>query len=106
MRRRIKVRDLMQREGLCGEIVELFHSQHTGMIHGDGGYDVIFNGESLVVGLAYNQLSLGLKVSYGFSPTERNIPLPSMCNRHPALDGSAGCRGKRVAQRAGGMGLV
>ena len=43
MRRGVKVRELMQREGLRGEIVQLFCSQGTGMIHGDDGYDVAFN---------------------------------------------------------------
>ena len=65
MRRRVKVRKLMQREGLGGEVVELFHSRSTGMIHGDDGYNVTFDEESLVVGLSYGELSLGLKVSYG-----------------------------------------
>jgi hypothetical protein len=35
MKRRIRVKELMQKEGLRGEIVKLFHSQRTGMIHGD-----------------------------------------------------------------------
>ena len=37
MNRRIKVRELRQREGLRGEVVELFHSRNTGLIHGDDG---------------------------------------------------------------------
>jgi hypothetical protein len=49
MKRRIKVRELIQREELRGEVVELFHSRNTGMIHGDDGYDVTFSQESLVV---------------------------------------------------------
>jgi hypothetical protein len=65
MKRRIKVRELMQREGLRGDVVELFHSRNTGLIHGDDGYDVTFNQESLAMGLSYRELSLGLKVSYG-----------------------------------------
>jgi hypothetical protein len=32
---------------------------------GDDGYDVTFSDDSLVVGLAYGQLSLGMRVSYG-----------------------------------------
>jgi len=60
MKRRIKVCELMQREGLHGEVVELFHLGNTGMIHGDDGYDLTFNQESLVVGLSYRELSLGL----------------------------------------------
>jgi hypothetical protein len=75
MKKRIKVRELMQREGLRGEVVELFHSRSTGMIHGDDGYDVTFNQESLVVGLSYRELSLGLKVSYGiFFATGAKLP--------------------------------
>lgn len=65
MKKRISVSELMQREGLRGEIVQLCHSRRTGMIHGYDGYDVTFNEESLVVGLSYGELSLGLKVSYG-----------------------------------------
>lgn len=81
MKRRTRVRELMQREGLRGEIVQLFHSRRTGMIHGDDGYDVTFNEESLVVGLSYGELSLGLKVSYGsFSPRGRSFPLALMCS--------------------------
>ena len=53
----------MQREGLRGEIMQLFHAQCTGIIHGDDGYDVTFKEESLVVGLGYRELGLGLKVS-------------------------------------------
>ena len=52
MKRRVKVRELMQREGLSGEVVQLFYSRRAGIIHGDDGYDVTFNAESLVVGLA------------------------------------------------------
>ena len=40
MRTRVKVRELAQREGLRGEIVQLFHSQNTGIIHGDNECDV------------------------------------------------------------------
>jgi hypothetical protein len=52
--RSVKIRELMQREGLTGEVVTLFHSRSTGIIHGDDGYDVTFNEESLVVGLRRN----------------------------------------------------
>jgi len=62
---RIKVKTLMQREGLKGEVVNLFPSWHTGIIHGDDGYDVIFSDDSLVVGFGYGELSVGLRVSYG-----------------------------------------
>ncbi len=63
MRRGVKVRELMQREGLSGEVVTLFYSGRTGIIHGDDGYDVTFNEESLVVGLAYGDLGIGLRAS-------------------------------------------
>jgi len=86
MKKRMRVRELMQREGLRGEIVQLFHSRRTGMIHGDDGYDVTFNEESLVVGLSYRELSLGLKVSYGiFFAT--GAKLPAGINVQPAVAG-------------------
>jgi len=62
---RIKVKELMKKQGLRGEVVSLFLSRHTGIIHGDDGYDVTFSDDSLVVGLAYGELSLGARVSYG-----------------------------------------
>jgi len=62
---RIKVKELMQREGLKGEVVILFPSRHTGIIHGDDGFDVTFSDDSLVVGFSYGELSVGLRVSYG-----------------------------------------
>jgi hypothetical protein len=64
MKRRVKVRGLMRREGCAGEIVELFHVRNIGMIHRDDGYDVTFDQESIVVG-SYRELSLGLKATYG-----------------------------------------
>lgn len=63
MKKRISVNELMQTEGLRGEIVQLCHSRGAGMIHGNDGYNVTFNEESLVVGPSYGELSLGLKVS-------------------------------------------
>ena len=72
---RIKVKELMQREGLEGEVVNLFPSWHTGIIHGDDGYDVAFDEESLVVGFSYGGLSVGLRVSYGvFFATGARVP--------------------------------
>jgi hypothetical protein len=62
---RIKVRELLQREGLKGEVVNLFPSWHTGIIHGDDEYDVAFSDDSLVVGFSYGDLFVGLRVSYG-----------------------------------------
>lgn len=67
------MRELMRQEGLRGEIVQLFHSQNTEIIHGDDGYDVAFSEESLVVGLCYRELGLGLKVSYGIF-LRRDVP--------------------------------
>lgn len=108
MKRRTKVRELMQREGLHGEVVQLFHSRSTGMIHGRDGYDVSFNEESLVVGLSYRELSLGLKVSYGiFFATGTKIP--TAINVQPAPSGqteSAEDIANAVLARAGGMGVV
>jgi hypothetical protein len=65
MTHRIKVKELMQREGLKGEVVNLFATWRTGIIHGDDGYDVTFSDDSLVVGFSFGELSIGLRVSYG-----------------------------------------
>jgi len=108
MKMRIKVRDLMQRDGLRGEIVQLFHSRSAGMIHGDDGYDVTFNEESLVVGMSYGDLSLGLKVSYGiFFAT--GAKLPSAINVQPAVGGPTETTedaGRAISTRAGVTGIV
>jgi hypothetical protein len=88
MKRRIRVRELRRREGLRGEIVQLFHSRRTGVIHGDDGYDVTFNEESLVVGLSYGELSLGLKVCYGIF-FAAGAKLPTGINVQPAVGGSS-----------------
>jgi hypothetical protein len=108
MKRRIKVSELMQREGLHGEIVQLFHSQRTGMIHGDNGYDVTFNEESLVVGLSYGELSLGLKVSYGiFFAT--GSKLPTGINVQPAAGVPTATPQDAenvISARAGGTGVA
>jgi hypothetical protein len=66
MTRRIKVKELMQREGLKGEVVNLFPSWRKGIIHGDDGYDVTFSDDSLVLGFNFRELSIGLRVCYGF----------------------------------------
>jgi hypothetical protein len=50
---RIRVRVLMQREGPKGEVVNLFPSRRTGIIHREDGYDVTFSDDSLVVGFSY-----------------------------------------------------
>jgi len=65
MRRRVRVRELTQREGLSGAVVRLFPSGRTGIIQGDDGYGVTFNQQSLDVGLGYGDLGIGLRVSYG-----------------------------------------
>lgn len=108
MKRQFKVRELMQREGLSGEIVQLLHSRSTGIIHGDDGYDVTFNGESLVVGLAYGELGIGLRVSYGiFFAT--GAKLPTAINVRPACDRRAeGAQDAEntVSARAGRSGVV
>ena len=108
MKRRIKVRELMQREGLRGEIVQLFHSRRTGMIHGDDGYDVTFNEESLVVGLSCGELSLGLKVSYGIF-FAMGAKLPAGINVQPAVGGPTGTsEGAEnvISARVGGTGVA
>jgi hypothetical protein len=95
----------MQREGLRGEIVQLFHSGRTGMIH---GYYVTFNEESLVVGMSYGELSLGLKVSYGiFFAT--GAKLPSAINVQPAVGGPTETTEdaeSAISTKAGGTGIV
>ena len=108
MKRRIRVRELMQREGLPGEIVQPFHSGRTGMIHGYDGCDVTFNEESLVVGLSYGELGLGLKVSYGiFFAT--GAKLPSAITVQPAVAGATETTedaGSEISTRAGGTGVA
>lgn len=49
---------------MSGAVVRL-PSGRTGIIHGDDGYDVTFNEQSLVVGLGHGDLGIGLRVSYG-----------------------------------------
>ena len=66
----------MQREGLNGKVLNLFPSWHTGIIHGDDGYDVTFREDSLVAGFSYAELSVGLRVSYGILfPTGVKVPV-------------------------------
>ncbi len=97
MRRGVKVRELMQREGLSGEVVTLFYSGRTGIIQ-----------ESLVVGLAYGDLGIGLRVSYGiFFGTGAKVP--TAINVRPA----SGSRTEitqdaenAVSARGGGFGVV
>ena len=108
MKRRIRLTELRRREGLRGEIVQLFHSRRTGIIHGDDGYDVTFNEESLVVGLSYGELSLGLKVCYGIF-FAAGAKLPTGINVQPAVGGPAGTTedGENVVSaRAGGTGVM
>jgi len=108
MRSRVKIGELMQREGLSGEVVTLFHSRSTGIIHGDDGYDVSFNEESLVVGLTYSELGIGQRVSYGiFFATGAKIPTainvqPASGKRTEATQDSE----STVYVRAGGFGVV
>ena len=108
MRRGVKIRELMQREGLSGEVVTLFHSQRTGIIHGDDGYDVTFNEESLVVGLAYGEVGIGLRVSYGIFfaagarvPTAINVRPASGSRTETTQDAK-----NAVAARGGRFGVV
>jgi hypothetical protein len=100
MKKRVKGRERMQREGLPGEIVELFHLRNTGMIHGrDDGYDVTFNQESLVVGLSYCELDLGLKVTYAiFLATGAKVP--TAINVMPALGQTGKAAGRENVRSA------
>lgn len=108
MKRRVKVKELMQREGLSGGVIQLFHSRRTGIIHGDDGYDVTFNAESLVVGLGYGELGIGLRVSYGIFfatgaklPTAINVRTASgQCNE------ATQTFGKAVSGRVGSSELM
>ncbi len=84
MRRRVKVTELMQREGLNGEVVNLCPSRSSGIIHGDDGYDVAFNDESLVVGFGYGEIAVGLRVSYGIF-FAAGAKVPSAINVQPVL---------------------
>jgi hypothetical protein len=108
MRSQVKIGELMQREGLSGEVVTLFHSRSTGIIHGDDGYDVSFNEESLVVGLAYSELGIGLRVSYGiFFATGAKVP--TAINVQPASGRRADATRdseSTLSARAGGFGVV
>ena len=78
------------------------------MIHGYDRYDVTFNEESLVVGLSYRELSLGLKVSYGiFFAT--GAKLPSAINVQPAVGGPTETTEDAenvISARAGRTGVV
>jgi len=108
VRSRVKIGKLLQREGLSGEVVTLFHSRSTGMIHGDDGYDVTFNEESLVVGLAYSEVGIGQRVSYGiFFATGAKVPTainvqPASGRRTEATQDSE----STLSPRAGGFGAV
>ena len=79
----IKVRELMQREGLTGEVVNLFPSWHTGIIHGDDGYDVSFSDDSLAAGFTSAEFSLGLRVSYSVF-FAAGVKVPTAINLEPA----------------------
>ena len=108
MRGRVKVRELMRRQGLSGDIVQLFHSQSTGIIHGDDGYDVTFSEESLVVGLGYRELGLGLRVSYGIFFATRS-KVPTAINVQPASGGrtdSSQDAENAASARVGGFSVV
>jgi hypothetical protein len=107
MKRRVKVTELMQREGLSGEVVQLLYPRRSGIIHGDDGYEVTFNAESLVVGLAYSELGIGLRVSYGIFfatgakfPTAINVgPAPGRRTQATEISENA------VSAKAGGSGM-
>jgi hypothetical protein len=103
---RIGVKELTQKQGLRGEVVSLFLSRHTGIIHGDDGYDVTFSDDSLVVGLAYGELSLGMRVSYGvFFPRGAKVPIAINMQRVQA-DQTAGEFADKVPPRQVGVGIA
>ncbi len=98
----------MQREGLNGEVVKLLPSRSTGIIHGDNGYDVTFSQESLVLGLGYGELGIGLRVSYGiFFATGAKVP--TAINVQPASGGQTETTedpDNKVSARVGGLGVA
>ena len=104
----IKVRELMQREGLKGEVVNLFPSWHIGIIHGDDGYDVTFSDDSPVVGFSYGELSVGLRVSYGvYFATGAKVP--TAINMQPVRENQterAGELAEAVTPRQVGAGMA
>jgi hypothetical protein len=82
---RIKVVELMKREGLRGEVIKLFPSWHTGIIHGDDGYDVTFSEDSLTVGFSYRELFLGMCVTYSvFFAAGAKVPIAVNLEPAPA----------------------
>ena len=108
MTRRTKVKELMQREGLRGEVVNLFSSWRTGIIHGDDGYDVTFSDDSLVVGFRFGELSIGLRVSYGVFFAS-GAKVPTAINMQPVRADEAGEASEpadKVAPRQVGSGMA
>jgi hypothetical protein len=83
MMNRIKVAELMRKEGIQGKVIKLFPSWHTGIIHGEEGTDVTFGEDSLVAGFSYSELCLGLCVSYSFS-FATGAKVPTAVNLEPA----------------------
>ncbi|MBI3668384.1 MAG: hypothetical protein HY237_01170 [Acidobacteria bacterium] len=91
MRGRVKVRDLMRKQDLTGEGVSLFPARNTGIIHGDEGYDVTFNDESLAVGIAYAGLCVGQRVSYSiFFAARAKVPVAINVQTAPTDQAEAG----------------
>jgi hypothetical protein len=108
MTRRTKVKELMQREGLKGEVVNLFSSWRTGIIHGDDGYDVTFNDDSLVLGFSFGELSVGLRVSYGVFFAS-GAKVPTAINMQPVRADEteeASDLADKVAPRQAGSGMA
>ncbi len=91
MRGRVKVGDLMRKQDFTGEVVSLFPARNTGIIHGDDGYDVTFNDESLAVGIAYAGLCVGQRVSYSiFFAARAKVPVAINVQIAPADQAEAG----------------
>jgi hypothetical protein len=94
MKYRVRITELVTDEKVSGEVANLFPRWHTGIIRGDDGYDVAFNDESLIVGMAYEELNVGRRVSYGIffargckAPVAINVlPVPEL---QPEMDDDA-----------------
>ena len=97
---RIRVRELAQREGLKGKVLNLFPSWHIGIIHGDDGYDVTFREDSLVVGFSYAELSVGREfLTASFFLQGPRFPLRLICNRFERIQQKASANSRKQLLR-------
>jgi hypothetical protein len=98
----------MQREGLKGKVVNLFPSWHTGIIHGDDGYDVTFSDESFMLGFGCRELAVGLRVSYGVV-FAAGAKVPTAINMRPVRENQterAGELAEPLTSRQVGSGIA